>query len=70
MPIPGAWTTTGRIVVPRSQTIKQLINDALEVQEGLNTVKNRLSQLESNESTSELLVIALDCQEARYHITS
>lgn len=45
------------------QDLKQLINDALEVQDSLNTVKNQLANLDSAENTVPLDSLALECQE-------
>ena len=45
------------------QNLKQLINDALAVQDGLNAVKNQLAHLDSAENTAPLTSLALDCQE-------
>jgi hypothetical protein len=45
------------------QDLKRLINDALAVQDGLNTVKNQLAHLDSAENTAPLMSLALNCQE-------
>lgn len=68
LPVPPGWKHTKKDPSPRSQSIKQLINDALEVQDGLNTVKNLLAQLEPDETVSKLVVIALGCQDVRYNL--
>ena len=45
------------------QDLQQLINDALEVQDSLNTVKNQLAHLDSAENTLPLNSLALECRE-------
>jgi hypothetical protein len=52
-------------VIEYGQDLKQLINDALAVQDGLNSVKNQLAHLDSAENTAPLTRLALDCQEVR-----
>lgn len=47
------------------QDLKRLIDDALAVQDGLNTIKNRLANLDSAVNTTPLTSLALDCQEVR-----
>jgi hypothetical protein len=52
------------------ENLKKLINDALAVQDGLNTVKNQLAHLDSAENTVPLTSLALDCQEVSNSIHS
>lgn len=68
-PVPAGWRSGGRGLPSRSQNIKQLINDALEVQDCLNTLKNLLAELEPNDLTAELVVLASDCQDVGYPLT-
>lgn len=70
LPVPPGWKHTKKEPSPQSQSIKQLINDALEVQDGLNTVKNLLAQLEPDETVTKLVVIALGCQDVRYRFAT
>lgn len=50
------------------QDLKRLIDDALAVQDGLNTIKNRLANLDSAVNTTPLTSLALDCQEKFYDL--
>jgi hypothetical protein len=50
-------------VLECGQDLRQLINDALAVQDGLNSVKDQLASLDSAENTVPLMRLALNCQE-------
>ncbi|KAF9460980.1 hypothetical protein BDZ94DRAFT_1323697 [Collybia nuda] len=67
-PLPPGWRNEGRDLISRSKNIKQLINDALEVQDCLNTVKNLLAQLESNDFADKLVRLASECQDRFYDL--
>ncbi|KAF9460983.1 hypothetical protein BDZ94DRAFT_865337 [Collybia nuda] len=67
-PMAPAWSNPKEDLSTRSKSIKQLINDALEVQDGLNTVKNMLAQLQPDETASKLVVAALSCQDKFFNL--